>query len=202
MLRIGLTGGIGSGKSTVCQFFAELGIPIIDTDVISHALVAPGQPALMQLVSAFGNDILDQQGNLNRALLRERVFRDDTELQRLESILHPHIRKQMHLQLKELRASYIIIAIPLLLEKGWEKEVDRVLVVDTDETLQLERTSKRDGMSREVVERIMQTQVSRQQRLAAADDIIHNDGTIEALKEQVLHLHQRYLQLAANSDNG
>lgn len=199
MLRIGLTGGIGSGKSTVCQLFAELGTPIIDTDVIAHSLVAPGQPALKQLTTVFGEDILDQHGALNRAVLRERVFNDPTARHRLESILHPLIRQQMREQLETLHDSYVVIAIPLLLEKHWQKEVDRTLVVDTGEELQIQRTTKRDGISAEAVRRIMHTQVSRQQRLAAADDIIRNDGTRASLKEQVLKLHHHYLQLAASS---
>ena len=196
MLRIGLTGGIGSGKSTVCQFFAELGVPIIDTDAIAHALVAPGQPALSQLASVFGSDILDQEGHLDRAVLRERVFGDDTQRQQLEAILHPLIRSGMHDQLKTIQAPYVIIAIPLLIEKGWQAEVDRILVVDVDESLQLERTMRRDGVSAKTVRRIMQAQVSRQHRLEAADDILHNDQGRTALREQVEHLHQRYLRLA------
>lgn len=202
MLLIGLTGGIGSGKSTVCQLFAQLGVPIIDTDTIAHALVEPGQPALKQLEAIFGHEIIDQQGHLDRAILRERVFSDASERQRLESILHPLIRSKMQRELKMLRASYVIIAIPLLLEKGWQNEADRILVVDTDESLQIERTIKRDGISADEVKRIMQTQVSRQQRIDAADDIIHNDGKREALKAQVLNLHQHYLQLADSSSHG
>lgn len=202
MLLIGLTGGIGSGKSTVCQLFAQLGAPIIDTDTIAHTLVEPGQPALGQLEATFGREIIDQQGHLDRAALRERVFSDATARQRLESILHPLIRSEMQHELEMLRASYVIIAIPLLLEKGWQNEVDRILVVDADESLQLERTVKRDGMSADAVKRIMQTQVSRQQRIDAADDIIHNNGEREALKAQVLSLHQRYLQLADSPSHG
>lgn len=199
MLRIGLTGGIGSGKSTVCRLFAELGVPIIDADDIAHALVAPGQPALARLTAAFGPEIIDPQGNLNRALLRKRIFNDRKELHRLELILHPLILNRMHRQLERLESSYVIIAIPLLLEKGWQSEVDRILVVDADETLQLERTIKRDSISEEAVKRIMLTQVSRQQRLDAADDIIHNDGELDALRLQVEYLHGRYLELAAVS---
>lgn len=196
MLRIGLTGGIGSGKTTVCRLFSELGTPIIDTDKIAHALVAPGQPALDQLSKAFGEEILDQEGQLNRAVLRERVFNDDTARQQLEALLHPLIRTEMRRQLKMLRAKYVIIAIPLLLEKGWQDEVDRILVVDTDEGLQVERTAHRDGISEEQVGRIMLTQVSRHQRLASADDIIHNEGDLDTLRKQIKHLHNNYVQLA------
>lgn len=196
MLRIGLTGGIGSGKSTVTRLFSELGVPIIDTDRIAHSLVEPGQPALAQLTAAFGHDILDRHGRLNRTKMRERVFNDETDRQRLESILHPLIRQQVRQSLETLRSSYVVIAIPLLLEKGWQAEVDRILVVDTDETRQVERTVKRDGITPEQVRQIMRTQVSRQQRLAVADDVLHNDGSPAELSEQVQRLHKNYLQLA------
>lgn len=196
MLRIGLTGGIGSGKSTVCQMFAELGIPVIDTDAIAHQLVAPGQPALKQLTSAFGPDILDQEGQLDRALLRERVFGDAEKRHQLEAIMHPLIRLQMQEQLKALNAAYVIIAIPLLLEKGWQSEVNRILVVDVDEALQVERTVKRDNITIDIARQIMRAQLPRQQRLEAADDIIHNEGDSTALRAQVENLHMRYLQLA------
>ncbi len=128
--------------------------------------------------------------------MRERVFNDSTARQRLEALLHPLIRTEMQRQLKALQAKYVIIAIPLLLEKGWQDEVDRILVVDTDEGLQVERTAHRDGISEEQVRRIMLSQVSRQQRLASADDVIHNEGDLDALRAQIKHLHHYYLQLA------
>ena len=196
MLRIGLTGGIGSGKSTVCRLFAELGVPVIDTDAIAHQLVAAGQPALKQVESVFGSDILDQEGHLDRGLLRERVFRDENMRKQLEAILHPLIRSRMQEQLEAINAAYVIIAIPLLFEKGWQTEVDRILVVDADEALQLERTVRRDQVPAEIVRQIMQAQVSRKYRLEAANDIIHNDGELTALRKQVEQLHKRYLQLA------
>jgi dephospho-CoA kinase len=197
MLRIGLTGGIGSGKSTVCRLFAALGIPIIDSDRIAHDLVAPGEEALEQLAAAFGPDILDGEGALDRAVLRERVFRDEAMRKRLEEILHPLIRIQLHNRLETLDAPYVIIAIPLLLEKGWQAEVDRILVIDTDESTQIERTIRRDGVSREIVQRIMQAQVSRTERVEAAGDIIYNIGRKDALKARVDELHQQYLRMAA-----
>lgn len=200
MLRIGLTGGIGSGKSTVCQLFAQLGTPILDTDAIAHVLVKPGQPALTELITAFGNEILDQHGALNRELLRKRVFRDETERLRLEAILHPLIRQQLREQVKSVHASYVIIAIPLLLEKHWQEEVDRILVVDAEEHLQVLRTTERDGLSPDMVKQIMNTQVNRLERLAAADDIIRNNGKLEDLQEQVQKLHYHYVQLAASHD--
>jgi dephospho-CoA kinase len=197
MLRIGLTGGIGSGKSTVCRLFADLGVPVIDTDRIAHAIVAPGKQALGLLAEAFGPDILDGEGALDRAVLRERVFRDEAMRERLEAILHPLIRKQLHSRLETLDAPYVIIAIPLLLEKGWQSEVDRILVVDADEAAQIERTMRRDGVSSELVQRIMQAQVSRTERVEAAGDIIYNNGRKDALKARVDELHQRYLRMAA-----
>lgn len=197
MLRIGLTGGIGSGKSTVCQLFADLGVPVIDTDRIAHAIVAPGKEALGLLATAFGPEILDGEGALDRAELRERVFRDEAMRERLEAILHPLIRKQLHSRLEALNAPYVIIAVPLLLEKGWQSEVDRILVVDAEETAQIERTMRRDGISRELVQRIMQAQVSRTERVEAAGDIIYNNGRKDALKARVDELHQRYLRMAA-----
>lgn len=197
MLRVGLTGGIGSGKSTVCQLFTELGAPVIDADAIAHQLAAPGQAALGQLVTAFGSDILDQQGHLDRALLRKRIFRDEHLRKQLEAILHPLIRKRMREQLAAIEAPYVIVAIPLLFEKGWQSEVDRILVVDADEALQLERAARRDGVSLQAVKKIMQSQVTRQHRRAAADDILQNDGGYSKLRGQVEELHKRYLRLAS-----
>ena len=196
MLRIGLTGGIGSGKSTVCRLFSRLGVPVIDTDTIAHDLVVPGQPALDKLTAIFGPDILDQEGHLDRGLLRERVFGNEKLREQLESILHPLIRNSMQNQIAAIRAPYVVIAIPLLLEKGWQAEVDRILVIDAPENLQLERTVRRDSVSAETVLRIMHAQVSRQHRLDVADDIIHNDGEETALRAQIENLHKRYLHLA------
>lgn len=193
-----MTGGIGSGKSTVCRLFAGLGVPVIDTDAIAHELVSPGQNALTQLAAAFGAEILDQHGRLDRTVLRERVFRDEAMRKRLEAILHPLIRERMQQQLKTLDAPYAILAIPLLVEKGWQGEVDRILVVDADEKQQLQRTVERDHVSAETVRLIMNTQVSRTQRLHAADDIINNNADLDSLTSQVAELHRRYVQLAAD----
>jgi len=197
MLRIGLTGGIGSGKSIVCQLFAKRGVPIIDTDEVAREVVAPGEPALQQLSKHFGSAIIDNDGQLNRSELREQVFRDNDKLEQLESILHPLIREQMRKQLNRLSAPYVILAIPLLLEKGWQSEVDRILVVDTSESLQRSRTISRDQVGEETVSRIMQAQISRDKRLADADDIIHNEGDYDNIEKQVELLHRRYLHMAA-----
>jgi len=195
MLRIGLTGGIGSGKSSVCRLFSAMNVPVIDTDIIAREVVEPGQPGLLALTSAFGEEILDNAGQLNRRALRERVFQDEALRQRLEALLHPLIRAALHEQLKTVTAPYVIIAIPLLFEKGWESEVDRILVVDTNEALQLSRTMARDKADEKAVERIMRSQVSRSKRVAAADDIIHNEGDYTELERKVEVLHQYYLSL-------
>jgi dephospho-CoA kinase len=197
MLKIGLTGGIGSGKSTVCRLFAERAVPIIDADIIAHDIVKPGEPALTLLARTFGHEILNTDGSLDRHALRAQVFQDERKRRQLEGLLHPIIRKRMQEQLKRLDSPYVILAIPLLLEKGWQGEVDRILVVDTTEDLQLSRTMERDRMDAQAVRHIMQAQATRQQRMAAADDIIHNNGDYDKLERQIEALHRNYLKLAA-----
>ncbi len=196
MLRIGLTGGIGSGKSTVCRQFAKYGIPVIDTDIIAHDIVKPGEEALTLLTETFGHDILHADGSLNRQALRTLVFQDEAKRRQLEGLLHPLIRRRMQALLKCQTSPYVILAIPLLFEKGWQSEVDRILVVDTTEALQRSRTMARDGMDAQTIQRIMQSQTSRQRRMAEADDIIHNDADYDKLERQVEALHQHYLKLA------
>jgi dephospho-CoA kinase len=196
MLRIGLTGGIGSGKSAVAERFAARGVPVIDTDVVAREVVAPGEPALAEIVAAFGPDVLDEQGRLDRRRLRERVFADAAARRQLESILHPRIRAAVQQRIEALSAPYCIIVVPLLIETGFGP-VDRVLVVDVDETQQIERTRQRDRVSAESVRRIMEAQASRSERLARADDVIDNNGGLEALDRQVEALHRRYLALAS-----
>lgn len=198
MLRIGLTGGIGSGKSTVCGLFQKLGVPVIDTDLIARELVEPGSAALQKIVALFGQQLLHADGSLDRARLRQRVFSDKEQLMQLEQLLHPLIREEMEQRIRTLRSPYVLLAIPLLLEKEWQHSLDRVLVVDCSESLQRERVAKRDGSSAETIEHIIARQIPRSQRLAAADDIINNNGTIASLQQQVESLHQRYLSLAGN----
>lgn len=195
MLRIGLTGGIGCGKSSVCRIFTGLGVPIIDTDEIAREVVAPGEAALAALTTTFGIAILQQDGTLDRTALRRRVFANAKELHRLEEILHPLIRARVHQRLISLEAPYVVIAIPLLLEKGWQQEVDRILVVDCSEEQQLARTLLRDGGDSKTVHQIIASQISRSDRCAAADDIIHNEGSLSSLVHQVERLHQHYLAL-------
>lgn len=205
MLKIGLTGGIGSGKTTVANYFAALGVPVIDADQIARELVTPGQPALQAIVSAFGPAAVDSTGQLDRAWLRARVF-NDTDIgsewrQRLESILHPLIRVEMQCRVQAImedgRAEYCLLSIPLLVESGQTDLVERILVVDAPEVLQRQRVRERDKLSSDAeIAAILHSQASRQQRLMAADDIIVNDADREKLRQQVLMLHRRYQGLA------
>ena len=199
MLRIGLTGGIGSGKSSVCEIFRGLGIPIIDSDIIARTLVEPGSPALQQIALLFGEQVLQQDGGLNRAKMRELVFNNEQQREQLESLLHPLIRQQMQQHISRLDSPYVILAIPLLLEKGWQQQLDRVVVVDCSEEQQRERAAQRDGSSAQTINQIIASQISRDKRIAAADDIIDNSRTLESLRSQISTLHQRYLAMAANN---
>lgn len=196
MFKIGLTGGIGSGKSTVAELFAERGVTVIDADRAARDAVIPGSPALAKIVEDFGAGVLDADGSLNRAALREIVFADPTRRRRLESVLHPVIIAQMHAETERASGPYCMLVMPLLLEAQQQQAVDRVLVIDCPPDLQRQRAMARDAASAAEVERIMAAQVSREQRLAAADDIIINDGDMQHLETQVEALHQRYLVLA------
>ncbi len=196
--KIGLTGGISSGKTTVTELFSSLGIPIIDADLIAREVTAPGQPALPQISALFGKQIVDNHGQLKRRELREIIFSNPKKREQLEAILHPLIRQQI---LKESRdasrnAPYCILSIPLLLENHWQSVVDRVLVVDTPEQQQLQRTMQRDHIDEKSARAIFSSQISRQDRLHAADDIIENSGRISDLQEKVQQLHLKYLKLA------
>jgi dephospho-CoA kinase len=195
MLKIGLTGGIGCGKSTVAGLFAAYGIPVVDADAIARALVEPGRPALQELQKSFGPNIVDNQGVLNRAALRELVFADPGKKKQLEAILHPRIYEEIQRLLATLNCAYAILCIPLLLETGMQQFVDRIAVVDCPESAQIERVKKRDGFPENTIRAIMQMQVSRQQRLAAADDIIDNSGIATELAQQIEKLHNLYLTL-------
>jgi dephospho-CoA kinase len=196
-LRIGLTGGIASGKSTVTQRFAELGVPIIDADVASRAVVQPGSVGLQQVVDRFGLAILGTDGELNRAALRTQIFTDPTRRKELEAILHPLIRAHMEHQAKGVVFPYLIMAIPLLIESGSPRSrVDRILVIDVDEDTQMRRLVERDGSSIEQARAILASQTSRQSRLTAADDVLPNQGTVTDLRQAVDRQHERYLSLA------
>ncbi len=198
-LRVGLTGGIGSGKSTAEALFARLGVPVLDADRLAREVVEPGQPALGELVALLGPDILTAEGRLDRPQVRERVFKDAHLRRRVEGIVHPRVRRLMETRAERVQAPYCVLAIPLLLEAGQRELVDRVLVIDTPRELQIQRTCARDRASPEAVARVVDAQLSRGERLAAADDVIHNDGDLEYLASQVEQLHHLYGRLAAGN---
>lgn len=196
MLVVGLTGGVGSGKSTVARLFAELGVPVIDTDLLARELVEPGEPAFEEVVVAFGPEIVAEDGRLDRRRLRDMVFRNPQKRLQLEAILHPRIREAVRERIQALEAPYCLVAIPLLVETGQRDLVDRVLVIDAAPEVQLSRAATRDGVPEEQVRAIMASQASRAERLAAADDVIVNDGGVEQLRTCVTDLHARYTALA------
>jgi dephospho-CoA kinase len=198
---LGVTGGIGSGKSAATDYFSFLGIHIVDADVIAHQAVSKGSPLLVDLKKHFGDDILlnsnesspnDSNTNeLNRVKLREIVFNNPQEKKWLERLLHPIIRKKIRTELAAVSSPYAILSAPLLFEKNLQLEVDRVLVIDCDEALQRERASFRDGSDKELIEKIMRQQLDRNTRLARADDVIENNGSLAELKKLVEHYHQQ-----------
>jgi dephospho-CoA kinase len=196
-LRIGLTGGIASGKSTVAQRFVELGVPVIDADESARFVVAPGQPGLADLTKRFGPGILTADGELDRRALRNLVFADPQLRRDLEAILHPLIRADMERRAGAAAGPYLVMAIPLLVEGGKPDRVDRILVVDVDEDVQLRRVMTRDSTTREQARAILAAQASRAVRLKAANDVIVNSGAVSELRQAVDALHERYLRLAA-----
>lgn len=199
--RIGLTGGIASGKTTVANLFAALGATIVDTDLLAREVVALGSPLLAQIADHFGPAILAADGSLDRRELRSRVFADPAERHWLEALTHPAIRALTDERCDAAPGPYSIVAIPLLVETGAGARFDRVLVVDCDPALQLARLTARDGTTQEEAKRMLAAQASREARLAAADDIIVNDGDIASLRAQVERLHLQYVQAAkAQSD--
>lgn len=199
MFVVGLTGGIGSGKTQVANYFAKCGVPVIDADRIAREIVEPGQPALAEIAHAFGAAALDSTGRLDRAALRKVVFNDEAQRQKLEAILHPRIRANIRNRIANLQAPYCVVAIPLLLETGQRDLIDCILVVDTPLETQIQRVQQRDGLSRAEIEAVLRTQLPREQRLAQADDIILNDASLGALEDQVQKLHEHYLTLT-NAD--
>lgn len=193
MLKIGLTGGIASGKSTVCRLFSQHGVPIIDADIIARQLVKPQQQAYDEIVQTFGEDVCHSNGELNRQYLRQLIFSDDKAKKQLEIILHPRIRTQLIQQSNSQNAPYCLLIIPLLIENEMMDCVDRILVIDIDQSLQLSRLCKRDNIAVDDALLIINSQVSRQQRLACADDLITNNNSAEQLRKSVDNLHKKYL---------
>lgn len=197
---VGLTGGIGSGKSAAASLFEELGAAVVDTDAIAHELTAPGGAAIESIRGAFGDDVIDARGALDRAAMRRKVFADPQAKARLEAILHPMIRAETDRRSAASRAPYVVLVVPLLVESGgYRSRVQRVAVVDCPEEVQVARVMSRSGLSAEEARAIMAAQVSRGQRLAVADDVIENGGELAALRPQIEALHRRYLEMAAVS---
>jgi dephospho-CoA kinase len=196
MLKIALTGGIGSGKSTVSEMFAEFGVTIADADVIAQQLTTIDTPAYQQIVARFGEDILMQDKELDRQKLRALVFNSKPDRIWLEALLHPAIRQELYRQANESSAEYALLVIPLLVESGHFDQLDRILVVDLNPKTQIERATMRDNADLKQIQDIMRAQCSRQERLDAADDVLKNNGDLDALRTEVEKFHQQYLELA------
>lgn len=197
-LLIGLTGGIASGKSLVAEYFHDLGVPIVDTDVIARDVVKIGSPALAEIQQLFGGDVIEIDGSLDRRALRNIVFSDENRRKQLEAILHPRIQERALSQASDINDPYAILVVPLLYESRLKDSVDRILVVDCSEETQLKRLMARDDEDREGARRIIASQSSREERLSIADDVISNDKEQAETRLQVAALHENYLSLARN----
>jgi dephospho-CoA kinase len=197
-LRVGLTGGIGCGKSSVARSFSAWGVPVIDADEIARELVRPGTPAFHTIAETFGAAVL-HEGQLDRSLLREVIFRDEGKRRQLEAILHPQVFQEMAERCTQLADPYCVLCIPLLIETGRLDFVDRILVVDCSVEIQIRRVMSRDAISEAAVRRMIDSQVSRGERLAAADDVIENGGDLALMDSMVEKLHRDYLALAAEA---
>ena len=197
-LVVGLTGGIGSGKSAAAEEFARLGATVVDTDAIAHELTGPGGAAIPEIKRLFGRAFVDASGAMDRRRMRGLVFSDAEEKARLESLLHPMIRAESERRIAAANGPYVVLVVPLLVESpDYRARLGRVLVVDCPEALQITRVRQRSGLPEAEVKRIIATQIQREKRLAAADDVIDNSGTISALQQQVRKLHENYLRFAA-----
>jgi len=197
MLRVGITGGIGSGKTALTDWLAKKGIVVVDADLASRVIVAPGQPALAEIAETFGSEFIQADGQLDRAALRALVFTDDSKRQQLEAITHPRIREELARQMSAADSAYVVLSSPLLLESGQSAMVDLSVVVDVPEDTQIERTMARDDNSQALVEGIMAAQLDRDTRIARADIVIDNSGTLDALYERGEVLHQTLLARAS-----
>ncbi|MBL4620840.1 MAG: dephospho-CoA kinase [Immundisolibacteraceae bacterium] len=193
---IGLTGGIACGKTTASDFFNEHGIEIVDADIVSREVVQPGEPALQEIVELFGPSILDGDGQLDRQQMRTLVFEDPAKRKQLEDILHPVIRSRLDRLLKNSQGPYVIFSVPLLIESGLQSRADRVLVIDVDPKTQLSRLTSRDGISHQQAQAMVDSQLPREQRNLAADDIIDNSTSVERFLDQLEKRHKEYLTLA------
>ncbi len=196
---VALTGGIGSGKSTVADEFAHLGVTVIDADIIARQVVEPGTPALLAIAERFGPQMINDDGSLNRRRLRERIFAHSEDKAWLNALLHPLIQQETRRQMQASTSPYLLWVVPLLVENRLTDKADRVLVVDVPKETQIERTIRRDGVSREHAEHILAAQATREQRLAAADDVIENMGSADAVASHVARLHEKYLMLASQA---
>ncbi|MGA7982183.1 MAG: dephospho-CoA kinase [Chromatiaceae bacterium] len=199
MLVVALTGGIGSGKSTVSDRLAALGVPVIDADVLAREVTAPGSPALAEIETAFGPDVFQRDGSLDRAALRRAAFAHRDARERLEAILHPRIRQLMKSRIAEISAPYAVLVIPLLFEAGQTDLADRILVVDAPEATQVRRVQQRSGLAVPEIERIMASQITRSERLERADDVIDNSSDLQSLLTQTDQLHAKYLRLSRHA---
>ena len=201
---VGLTGGIGSGKSTVADLFTELKVPLIDADIVARQVVEKGSPLLAKIAEHFGESVLNAEGELNRARLRQIVFADEKEKNWLNNLLHPVIREEMIRQIRQANTPYVLFVVPLLIENKLTDLCDRVLVIDVSPEIQLERVTKRDQSKIETVKNIMAAQVSREERLNYADDVVENNRPLEQslpeIKTQVKKLHRLYLELAEKKE--
>lgn len=193
---VALTGGLASGKSSAARRFEELGVPVIDADVVTRRLVEPGAPALAEIVEAFGAEVLDERGRLDRAKMRRRIFRHDGDRRKLESILHPKVRDAMQAFAASSDAPYVLFVIPLLVETNRAREMDRIIVVDAPRALQAARTAARDGSPPETIAAMLDAQAARADRLAIADTVIENTGDLAALRKRVDGVHRECLALA------
>ncbi len=196
---VGLTGGIGSGKTTIANQFSELGVELVDADIIAREVVEQGTTGLSQIISHYGMDILDPSGNLDRTKLRSKVFDDEQERQWLNNLLHPLIRKQMLVAVKNAKSPYVIMVVPLLFENGLDSLVNTTLVVDIPPHEQVARTAKRDGVNSTQVEKIINRQISRKLRLSKADAVIDNTLPLEEVRKTVQLLHSSYLEQASTA---